>query len=197
MPFRRRRFRRSGSNPKGRKVWGGWDSFAVSGGISPITLSPDSYTHTWVMSPQDAMDFYDEPTVIRMLFRFHAAVELAVISDLSNNFAARVFASIQVIKDLNAATPAFINQRDNTGDYLWWDGVMFHHLNNHAIGFTQLVSNSGPYSGVIDVRTKRKIPEGYGLSFQVWNAGNSQIDAAYAECPITYHTSGRYLMVDH
>jgi len=160
-------------------------------------LSPGEFTHTWILSPNDAADFYDEPTVIRMLFRWHAAVEM-LTADLINNYAAKLWLSIQVVKSDDDPNVPFIQQIDSTKDYLWHDSVLFHHLNGSAIGYPSVSAFATPYLGVMDLKAKRKIPEGYGLSAQVWNMSNAQgLSADYADIPVTYHISGRYLMVDH
>lgn len=197
MPFRRR-FRRSGRKSlPGRKVWGGFDTFDIAGDFGTGELSPGEFVHHWILSPGDAADFYDEPTVIRFLFRWHATVEFAT-ANLTNNYGAKLWLSIQTVKDDDPATPPFIEQIDSTKDYIWHDSVLFHHTNGGAIGYPSVSAFATPYLGVMDIRTKRKIPEGYGLSVQVWNMSNAQgLSSDYAEVPVIWHMSGRYLMIDH
>lgn len=197
MPFRRRSSRRrSGTRSlPSRKVWGGFTTFDVNGGISAINLNSGAFFHTWILSPNDAADFYDEPTVARILLATNVSVDIATAS-VSLNYAASVFASIQVVKDDDPSTPPFINQLDSTKDYLWYREWFLYHDANKLIAFPSVASVSGPQQGQYDIRSKRKIPEGYGLSFQCWNNATT-IGAFWNPVGITTFFTGRFLMLDH
>jgi len=193
--MRSRRFsgRRSRSgNPPGRKVWGGFTSFDIGNTISTIELNTNEFIHTWILSPNDASDFYDEPTAIRWLFRFIAHGQISG-ADSGNEWMASVQAAIMVTKSDENANVPFVNTRDSTKDYIWQLDTLLWHHEDAAFGSPSIALGAELNNGTLDIRSKRKIPEGYGLSMQVYNDPGIRDDPL----PIVFFTSGRYLMIDH
>jgi len=191
MRLRRQRSSRRSESPPGRKVWGGWQTFDIGNVVSTIELQPNEFIHTWMLSPNDASDFYDEPTVIRMLFRFIAHGDITG-ADSGNEWMALVHASIQVFQFDDVNLP-FIENRDGTKDYLWQLSTLLWHAEDRAFGSPSIALGAELNNGTLDIRSKRKIPEGHGLSFFCYNDPTVRDDAL----GISFYTSGRVLFIDH
>ena len=193
MPFRRHRRTRSSArgNPPGRKVWGGWTTYDIGLDVSQIELAPNEFIHTWILSPNDASDFYDEPTVVRMLFRFIALAHITGANS-GDQWQAHVRSTIQVLKDDSVNLP-YIETRDVTKDYLWEMDTLLWHFEDNAFGTPSIGLGAELNNGTLDIRSKRKIPEGYGLSFFCYNDPLVRDTALTVE----FFTSGRFLMIDH
>lgn len=130
-----------------------------------------------------------------MLFSVNIATQVST-ANAANTWGASVFTSIQVVKDDDPATPPFINQFDSTKDYLWYRENFVWHQSGMLFGYPSVDTTSGAQQGQYDIRAKRKIPEGYGLSFQCWN-NDTSVGAFWSLVGIQLYTSGRFLMLDH
>lgn len=195
MRFRRRRRGSSSRSVPSRKVWGGFYSVDLNGGVSPVSLTPNSFYSGWILSPNDASDFYDEPTVGRLIFN-HQIVTNVLTANVANNYGAHILSCIFVSRADPAGLPPFLNPFDTTIDYLWWSSKFLHHEANMAFGFGAAATNSGPQQGHFDIRAKRKMPEGFGLAYQCFNQTNN-IGAFWNTVGITNFVTGRVLFFDH
>lgn len=194
--MRSRRRRSSSKTVPSRKVWGGFTTFDTGNAISPIQLAPNEFIHTWILSPNDASDFYDEPTAVRWLFRFGLIIDIPLAS-IGSDYIASVHAAIMINKSDENANVPFVQLRDTTKDYIWHLHDLLWWRNGAYTGYNTLTLGPGVgQSAVVDIRSKRKIPEGYGLSFQCYN--DPGVNTVEFE-PISYSffTAGRYLMLDH
>jgi len=198
MPFRRSRSRsRSSSMPKGRKVWGTITTVDVDGLPSPIRLDPGEFSSSWLLSPADAQEFYDEPTLMRLLFNFQANVTVES-ANVASEFGASIWANFWVTDGVDPAlttAPAFKNPLDGTQQWVWsYQNFLYHRLNNFVISpFVSL--GLAQKTGYMDVKTRRKIPEGSGLAAQVWN--NDVIGPDFDSISIDFFVAGRALFNDH
>lgn len=138
----------------------------------------------WAIDPNDARDFFDEPTIVRTL-----------ISDMCHPVAANSGASIScslyvglmVVKS-DEAVPPWQEPLDAGHEWMYWSQWMMFN-GGTSDGFI----NAGPTRNggdTIDVKSKRKMPEGYGL-------------AVYAACPsnnshdVVWAFNGRCLLLNH
>lgn len=192
MPFRRgfRRARGARRTPS-RKVWGGWTTrSAVNGSLQTGLLANNTFEANWLLSPDDALDFYDEPTVIRLLLGFSAFAAEDSGSDNTDEWYQTLFAGIWVTRaDEETGEPPFINLQDATHDYLWWTCIQFGHQPNDILRF-----NSANIKE--DLRAKRKVPEGFGVAMQIFSADETAAAGDRLE-DIAWVTTGRMLMIDH
>jgi len=193
MPFRGRRRSRGSRRAPSQKVWGGWVTFdSPTPNIGPGRLDPGEYAANWLLSPNDAADFYDEPTLIRTLSRFRCNVAIST-GDIANEYGALVQFGLIIYKG-DDNVPPFINTLDVTKDWIYYDSVMLYH---HAGAIGQVFAvdaEATPYLGVVDIKSKRKIPEGSGLAAIVFN--NNQFPALDT-IAIDFYWGGRYLMINH
>jgi len=192
-----RRSRSSRSVPS-RKVWGGWITVnAVNGAPQTGTLDNNSFSSHWILSPNDASDFYDEPTVLRMLFRCGVIAGEASGSDNTEAWYNLVGVAIWVTPpdDEDTSVPPFINMLDTTKQYLWLAYYQFGHEPNDILRFNTVPAADGP-GELKDLRGKRKIPEGSGLAFQIQNFDETAAAGDRLQ-PIRWFSTGRYLMGDH
>lgn len=194
MRFKRRRSSARRGSPPGRKVWGGWTTFLDPGiSVGAPQLGFNEYNADWLLSPNDAEDFYDEPTVIRLISRFLCSVDIST-GDIANEYAALVQWGIIVTNpDGNGDVP-FINLNDVTKQWLYHDEILLWHYAGHISQGFSLSATGGPQQGRVDIRSKRKIPEGSGLAAIVYN---STMQSALDFIGIEYFWNGRYLMIDH
>jgi len=192
MPFRRRRGLRS--KTPSRKVWGGWlTRSAVNGAPETGRLSNNQFESNWLLSPQDALDFYDEPTVMRMIFQWNTVVGEDSGSNNAEEWYVLCIMGIWVTRaDEETGDPPFINLEDTTHDYLFWHAGQFGHQPNDVFRF----NNSGSTATLFDIKARRKIPEGYGLAFQVISVDETAAAGDRLE-DVCWVTTGRILMIDH
>lgn len=191
---RRRSARRSGSVPS-RKVWGGFHSVDVDGHLSPFQLDPGEFTHTWILSPTDAQDFYDEPTLLRILWSY-AVIPFVTATNEVTQWCCNFQIGIIVTEPDATGDPPFMDPLDTSLQWIYNDTrPMWHHNQNaFAVGFIQ---GGGGDKGTLDIRAKRKIPEGFGLSALVNNRLPDSNDFTGDGIPFHIYASGRYLLADH
>jgi hypothetical protein len=195
MPLRRRRSGRSGRQmPKGRRVWGGFTTVDLDGLRSPVRLDPNEFAHTWILNPADAQEFYDEPTLMRVLMNFAANIELTTTEALGN-FGADVYFTLSVLSEDDLAGPAFKNPIDTTQQWVFWYNNFLFHRTSGAVSWQFISLGVDQRTGFMDIKTRRKIPEGFGLSAQIWNNDNIGVD--FDPAPITFFSAGRVLFNDH
>lgn len=194
MRFRRRSRSAKRSLPS-RKVWGGFYSVIVSGGISPVNVPAGGYYSGWILSPNDASDFYDEPTVGRMIFNQQTVVNV-LTANVAGNYGAHCLSCIFASRADPAGLPPFLNPFDTTLDYLWWASKFYHHTQDMAFGFGASSTSSGEQQGHFDIKAKRKLPEGYGLAYQFYNQIND-LDAFWTQVGVTNFVTGRVMFFDH
>lgn len=195
MRFRRRQSgRRSGSVPS-RKVWGGFHSVDVDGSPSTFQLDPGEFIHTWILSPTDAADFYDEPTLMRILHTFFLIPFVSTTNE-TTQWTNLFYAGIIVTEPDGTGEAPFIEPLDTSRQWVWqYNAIAWHHNNNaFAVG---AISAGGGDKGVLDIKTRRKIPEGFGLSYQVYNRASTSNDFDGLSIPFHYASQGRYLLADH
>lgn len=198
MPFRRRRSsgRRSRS-PKGIKEWSFWETLdPTTLEHRAFTLSPGGRSDGWLIAPSTARDEYDEPTVIRLLFRHWAIAAMPNIA--LGDFEASFWSGLIVTRGNPEDTVPLIDTSDGGLDWLYWNSTHFTSFFTSLGVATRrsidvLPADFGPYGGVIDIRTKRRIPGGYGLLY-------TNVAAPAPDnfgCSVVGYTSGRLLLVNH
>lgn len=196
MPFRKRRFSRRGSQmPRGRKVWGGFTTVDVDGKSSPVALDPGEFTSTWLINPVDAQEFYDEPTLMRILGDFSAIADSP--NDSSASFSVHGFFTLVLASEDDLAGPVFKNPFDTTQQWIFWKEFYLWRRSLGLFAFGSIAPETGQTGWGFDLRTRRKIPEGYGIAAQVWNDDDVGADFVAAACPLTFFSAGRVLFNDH
>ena len=166
----------------------------VDGLPSPVRLDPDEFAGTWILSPGDCFEFYDEPTLLRMLFNFYAHINIAA-ANVNNNYGANVFAGWIVTDGDDPAGIDFKNVGDSTQQWVWWYNTFLFHRANALIGTPFVSLGATQKTGFMDLKTRRKIPEGFGLAAIVWNS--DFIGSDFTPTSIDFFSAGRILFNDH
>jgi len=206
MPFRRR-FRRRSRSSKGTREWVNWETLQPTAPFyhRSFTLAPGASSTNWLISPSEAQDEYDEPTVVRFLIRRRIVAAYADFS--AGPFELQFWNGIIVTRGVADASgnydgiPAVVADAGNQ-DWLWWESHHFTSFFTTAgvafrLGFYDANGNTdssgGPYLGVIDVRAKRRIPQGHGLLYV--NQAAPAVDNFGGS--IVGYTCGRFLLLNH
>lgn len=199
----RRSFRsRRSSSPKRSRQWAGWETFIIgTQNRRSFTLPIGGSSTQWILPPDSVISEYNEPTVVRLLIRqWH----IPVPPDFSAGAYELSFISgIIAVRGEIGATPFSYNGIPNVAvergdqDYLWYHSS---HMTRFqaAAGQPWLGSGSelndghfGPYQGYIDVRAKRKLPQGHGLLYFNFLTADS-----FGGTVVGY-TGGRMLLLDN
>jgi len=201
MPFKRRSrgVRRSGRTVPSRKVWGSFSTREeTSGGPFPGVLDNNEFQTSWLFSPVDAQEFYDEPTLLRTLFRFTAYAQIPTGFNNALTWSQEVRCGIILARAPEATPdePELLNLNDATLDWIWYQIFHQYHIGGDVISIITIPAVSGPLQGVVDLRTKRKIPEGYGLAFMIQNMDQT-LAPTDSLISVAYSLHGRFLLADH
>jgi len=201
MRMRRRSRGRSGPRSiPSRKVWGSWTTLdPITQAPGPGSLDNNELTASWLFSPNDAQDFYDEPTLVRMIFRFTGIPGIEVGMSNTLNWFQEIRAGIYLSREDEGGdgfSPTIMNLRDATQDWIWFQCWQLYHYGGDVLSISTIPATSGPYQGAVDLRTKRKIPEGWGIAMQIHNSDETLADTGIL-LPIRYATQGRFLLLDH
>lgn len=203
MPFRRRsrgfRRGRSGAMPPSRKVWGGFSTREeTSGAEFPGTLDNNEQVASWLLSDQDAYDFYDEPTVLRILLRMTGYAAIDTGDNNGDTWSQQLRAGIIVTRpdEADPNIPPLHNLLNPSLDWLWYNIYHFYHTANDVLSILSINAQGGDRNGLEDIRSRRKIPEGFGLSIQFLSVDTS-LAPSTRFVPIVYSAMGRILYADH
>lgn len=199
--FRRTFSRRRTSSGRGKRnrEWAGWETFtAGTANRRPWTLAPGVTTATsWILPPSEAISEYDEPTLVRLLIRHWAIV-------VPPDFATTIYeitylVGIIVVRGEVGATPGDIDGIPSVAlersdqDYVWRDSIHFSRFT--AGGAQPLLSPGGinqpQQNEILEIRSKRKIPQGHGLLYFNYVTSDS-----FGGNVVGY-TSGRFLLLNH
>jgi len=174
-------------------MWTGFETSPTStpGEWGSIKLNPGDFISSWILDPNDAIEFYDEPTLVRLLLRLTGVIAIPAANS-ANAWEAHVFAGIMTYKYDSLPTP-YINVDDPTKDWIWWSSLGFYHGANEYGTIFSMPAEGGPQIGAYDIRAKRKIPEGHGLLMVITNFDTGLAEAS----PIRFYIGGRYLLLNH
>lgn len=195
MPFRRRRTssRARSGRPRRTREWFNWETINPTTGYHrPFLLGPGQSSTAFLITPNDAQEFYDEPTIVRLLIR-QWLIAQPVTATVA--FETHIWSGILVARDNGYGDPPDISVTRGDYDWLWWQSVHFSRLTNvfgTIPGMGVLSAEFGPQQGVIDVRAKRKIPQGFGLLYCNYVTGTPDYEAA----AVMGYTSGRGLLLN-
>lgn len=174
-------------------MWTGFETSPTStpGEWGSIKLNPGDFVTSWILDPNDANEFYDEPTLVRLLLRM-TAITAVLTANVNNDYEAHVFAGITTFKYDLFPLPYF-SAADPTRDWLWWSSFQLYHGAGEYANIFSMPASGGMQQGTYDIRSKRKLPEGYGLMLAI---ENYDIGLA-AATPIRFYIGGRYLLLNH
>lgn len=189
-PHSRRFPRRRGSSPLRPREWWGFVTSATLNLDEPsaLSLNPGFSSIGWILSPNDAQEFFDRPTLVRLLFRITCITNLG--SESFNQTWNTVARFGIILWRSDEASIDNIDSNDYTHDWIWYDQIILYHFVDEVTGISALPAQSGPFQGVIDVRSKRKIPDGYGIAMVLTNDESSDTGIHVA-------SAGRLLVLNH
>jgi hypothetical protein len=149
----------------------------------------------WIMTPGQTLTFYDEPTVVRMLL--YPQLYLAATSaQAAADYRITVRGGIIPWKGgtINLSTPTSLDgldPDDATLDWMWWFEAHFNHYNLTYLGTSNYDFTGN--SGVVEVKSKRKLELGFGLA----GAWTCLADSTPAGVGANIHMAGRILVLNH
>lgn len=202
MPRFRRRFPRRGtSRPIRNREWTSFTTSLTNNYDEPDTayLAPNAIARSWILDPGMVADIWDEPTIVRMNLTMQAWVagpNSVIVGDY--NYTVRggfITWKHAVIDPPGSTTLDGIDPGDSSLDWLWWIEMHFRHRNTGTADFngTQFWDFSGG-SGIVPVKSKRKLELGYGLV-----AAFHCVPWSYPNAPggVALHSAGRILLLNH
>jgi len=171
------RFRKT-SRPLSRaarltKEWLGFATVDPDGSqdAAVVNLAAGTVFARWIVSPADAYDLFDQPTILRILVQVTPAFRS--IEDLEGGFFA---AGIIVTRDLGPALGGPPSPYFASDDWVWsrqWNFVNASTLTQHEWSATQ----QDQYENVL---TKRRVPSGYGIAYIAENRFTSAGDMLFS-----------------
>jgi len=165
------RFSRSSRRPASRaarltKEWyGTWTFASDPESPTPITLASSSYFRDWIISPTDALNFFDEPTILRTVGSLWLAGDA-----IAATVATQVELGFIVTRDEGlAGTPPIrdpLLEADYDWMFTWYSGVI-----------APVAAGAGAWSEGFNFNslTRRKMPGGFGLAVNVVNRGTGAV----------------------
>jgi len=129
----------------------------------------------WLLTPGEAQDFFDEPTLVRQLISF-TVMPLAVVSpSVTAQYPCGWMGILVTGGDAAVPDPSIQANRADY-DWAWWTPYI---LGSASSGAT--VSAIGfPNAAAPDIRSKRKILNGMGLAFYMTPSGLNNADIQFA-----------------
>jgi len=188
----RSRQRRSGS-PKRTREWTDHHTFVGSfpNTATGISLAPGQRFQTWVLNPDEVVEFMDEPTLVRGIFRwFSWAVSATPIA-----YQTALYWGLIKVKSNGAipfTTPSDCPSPINDGDDEWIWQTNVYGQNRLTGVLAQLTQAFADKVGFEDVRTKRKFGTGDGLALIVESAADNTIGSSHM-----FTWSGRLLWLNN
>jgi len=170
-----RRSSRSQSPRRNREWFAG--STSPSGNLGEpgrILLTTTNAFSSWIITPSDMLDFYDEPTLVRSLICDQGH---ALAPNASASISVSWYVGISLAKGDNA-TPPFLDPQDGGHDWIYWAQWMAFN-GGTSDGFI----NAGPTrngNDTIDIKSKRKFQTGAGLAVYAIAPLNNSHDVVWA-----------------
>lgn len=192
-PFRRRS-RSRGRTPRRPKEWLGYASTVAATGapVGSIVMTPGSVYGNYILSPDEMTTLYDEPTFIRGLLRHTLAWNLVPNAGTTVFFGYGLIAlKIEAAGGvLPAASLPFLPLPYFDADSDW---IYETHYNIVSDGSTQIGAVYGILNalGEVDIKTKRRFPNGYGLALIAY------YDSSQAGLNARLSVTGRVLLANH
>lgn len=172
---RRRSFRRG---PKRAMEWIGAHASPTGnpGELGLVAIAPPGGGGTagindWILSPAEAQEFFDEPTLVRTLIDVLVALPAPGASpvDLAG------WMGMLILPGDGASPDPSIQAGDASKDWLWWQPFI---LGTTVPASTVYISGQSAFmSGKFDIRSKRKILGGDGVGFYLsWSPIADNVD---------------------
>lgn len=148
----------------------------------------------WAIDPGQALTVWDEPTIVRMLI-WPSIYLYATTTQSTADYTVTVRGGFLTWKGSTqgaiANELAGVDPNDGSLDWMWWNETHFNHFNLLYLG-TSLHDFTGN-SGVVNVKSKRKLESGYGLV----GAWVVLADGFPNTVGVNLHMAGRVLLLNH
>lgn len=162
----------------------------------PVILFPGQVLRSWIISPADAQNYWDEPTIVRHIFtpviHIHGTqtqTNAAYRQTIRGGF-------ITWKHGLNQPTGPTdfdgLDPSDGGLDWMWWGQFPMTHYASTA-AFETVVYDFTGQGGFLESKTKRKLEMGYGFAQAFYNLPDStpvDVGALVFFC-------GRILLLNH
>jgi hypothetical protein len=165
----------------------------------PWLLGPGQTSSNWIISPSQALAFWDEPTVVRLIFSewLLSVMPNWELGDLDAHF----WSGIIITRgegQFGTETLPNLDPTNGSNDWLFWKSWHFSSLFTALgtpvrLGKLNFSDEWGNQGGQFDIRSKRRMPQGHGLAF--YNFAVEDPDGIGAS--ILGYTSGRVLLLNH
>lgn len=175
------------------KEWFGFTTAdpATGSPAAKITITTPGVYANYLMSPDDVTAFYDEPTILRMILRFNV-----VPSQSPANGQTDFLSWGLIVTDIEASggtlpaglipfVPLPFNDADSPWLYQWFAA----YPSSTTLWLSNYATLNG--SGQEDIRTRRRIPNGFGIMLVATYESSLAAKSVYW----TFH--GRILVANH
>jgi len=168
--------RRQTGRPLRSREWTGFETSpsGIIGEPGRILFSANTSFTEWALDPDDVIELYDEPTIIRLLISDQCH---PVAPNAAASIACSLYVGIMTSKD-DSFPPGIMFADDATNDWLYWSHWMMFN-GGTSDGFI----NAGPTRNggdTIDIRSKRKLETGEGLLVCAYAAANNSHTVVWA-----------------
>jgi len=126
-----------------------------------VGLATGTDVNEWLLTPGEAEEFFDEPTLVRTLIWPYVGL---LNSPAFTAIVGAGWMGIMVAPGGGAVPDPSINANRADIDWLWWVPFCLGNTGNADTIVSTFVA-SGTAGNQYDIRSKRKIPSGYGLAF--------------------------------
>ena len=160
-----------------------------------VVLYPGQALRSWIISPAEAGNYWDEPTIVRHIF---TPVIFVHGTSTQTNAAYRQTLTGGFIVWKHGLTQAEgptdfdgLDPHDGALDWMWWGQFPLHHFSGMA--FETVVYDFTGLGGFIESKTKRKLELGYGLAMAFYNLP----DSTPSDVGMDVNFCGRILLLNH
>lgn len=189
------RARRSG-RPVRNREWMSFTTGLTYGEPRLESMQGGQSFKAWAIDPTQALELWDEPTIIRMVLWpqiFIGTTASVTASDyrltIRGGFIVWKASTITTVStELDGLDP-----EDGSLDWLWWNESFFGHYGVQSYGGNTHDFTGG--GGYVNVKTKRKIEQGSGL-VGAWKCLSDNYPSG-STGPINFHFAGRVLLLNH
>lgn len=144
-----------------------WLSFETSptnvpGEPGSILLAPGQGINEWLISPNDSEVFFDEPVLLRSLIGY----SVATIDPVADHDGETILYMGVIVTPGDAVSPPTIFPTVGSHDWIWHGRVLLgRNPGGGSTGGTFFAAAATDAAPIFDIRSKRRIPNGYGLAF--------------------------------
>lgn len=161
----------------------------------PVVLYPGEVLRDWIISPREAADIWDEPTIVRHIFTpqvFVAGTSTQTNAAYRQTLRGGFITWKHGINQAEGPTDFDgLDPSDGSLDWMWWGTFPLHHFSGQA--FETVVYDFTGLGGFLESKSKRKLELGYGFAMAFYNLP----DSTPIDVGMDVFFCGRLLLLNH